>query len=250
MSPPPRPAPHRLGLPPVPPSGEAASGISRWRENLASEGAPSSGAGLFLAEDFRRAVWFLCLVVPTASLLPRGTPAPPHPPRTFCPPRPSPAVLPSIALPTSNPAAPDSLVTPLVPLDSAQPLLRVTPAPKHVPRGPGGTRPSAAPAAPQHRPPPRRQPQPYLTRRAETSPGGGRHGGAGWALHAERYCQLSHRRHHLASRPRVLHHSRALWVTAGEREAESQRLPGKDRSQQALRGRAQPHEPPLASPAP
>lgn len=31
------------------------------------------GAGLFLAEDFRRAVWFLCLVVPTASLFPRST---------------------------------------------------------------------------------------------------------------------------------------------------------------------------------
>lgn len=50
------------------------------------------GAGLFLAEDFRRAVWFLCLVVPTASLFPRSTqnPGAPSAPEVCIHPQPHP----------------------------------------------------------------------------------------------------------------------------------------------------------------
>lgn len=47
---------------------------------------------------------------------------------------------------------------------------------------------------------------------------------SGLGSHPEWHCQLSRRRH-LASRPRALHHSRALRVTAGEREGREPAAP-------------------------
>lgn len=123
-----------LGLPPGPPlSGAAASRNSWWRENLASDGASSPGAGLFLAEDFRRAERLLCVVLPTASLLSKEHPDP---------------FLSSRGVPTHRPPhskhccrqpwdAPQDAPRPLARPPPAQPLLRVTSAPKHEPHSPG-----------------------------------------------------------------------------------------------------------------
>lgn len=111
------------------------------------------GAGLFLAEDFRRAVWFFCLVVPTASLFPRST----QNPGALS----APAVCVHAHL-HSNACSREDAAHPLARL-----VLHVIPAPKR---------------ALGHRSPPWSHPSPPSLG-AESSPGAGSgHGGAGWAL--------------------------------------------------------------------
>jgi len=208
----PSPAPRRsrprgtLGLPPVPapgwPRAGAGGGGRIWQAKALLPPAP----GYFWPRISGEACGFSASWSPP-HLSSRGAPGPPTPehPRAFSP---RARVLRGFH---PSPSLSQSLVMPLVPQRGCR-LLGSSMPQNMVPLSPAA--PWALPPAPAAAPaPPHRAQKPLPA----AKPGS----------HAERRCQLSRRRrHHFASRPGALCHPWVLRVTAAEREAESQGLPG------------------------